>query len=180
MKICNKCKETKPPGAFYKDRYSSCKKCEIKRVTEFKEIYRARWQVENPYELTKQKKCPRCRKIQPGENFARDAIRRDGLHQHCKTCDRNRKIKSKYGLNHDDAMALWSLQGGKCGLCNKSVRFPGKQSVIDHCHTEGHVRGILCQTCNKGLGMLGDTPERIRLVLNYLEGKLPWQRQRKR
>lgn len=40
---------------------------------------------------------------------------------------------------------------------------------IDHNHATGHVRGILCQTCNRAIGLLGDSAERLRRAAEYLE-----------
>lgn len=83
---------------------------------------------------------------------------------HCYLEWRRRK---KYGLPFGGYAALLKAQGGKCALCAK----PGKL-VIDHCHETGLVRGLLCIRCNGSLGVLGDTPERISILLAYVSGKL--------
>jgi hypothetical protein len=56
-------------------------------------------------------------------------------------------------------------QGGVCALC----RDPAKESlVIDHCHTTGSVRGLLCHHCNVGLGFLRDDPDVMAAAIEYL------------
>lgn len=50
-----------------------------------------------------------------------------------------------------------------CELC----KLP-KKLVIDHDHITGAFRGWLCSSCNRGLGLLGDTPARVSAALGYL------------
>jgi hypothetical protein len=40
---------------------------------------------------------------------------------------------------------------------------------VDHCHTGGHVRGIICNECNRGLGYFRDSPNALRNAASYLE-----------
>lgn len=57
-------------------------------------------------------------------------------------------------------------QGGRCKSCLKQI---GKKTAgIDHCHTTGKIRGILCMQCNTALGSLEDNPLKIEALLNYL------------
>ena len=59
-------------------------------------------------------------------------------------------------------------QGGACAICQ--VR-PAEH--VDHDHETGAVRGILCFTCNVGLGNFGDEPERLLLAHRYLTRREP-------
>jgi hypothetical protein len=66
-------------------------------------------------------------------------------------------------------------QGGKCLCCG--TQRPGPQGwQVDHDHETGKVRGILCPTCNKGLGFLGDTLSKVRKragqMVKYLGGSV--------
>ncbi|MFE5866619.1 endonuclease VII domain-containing protein [Streptomyces virginiae] len=58
-----------------------------------------------------------------------------------------------------------AAQGGLCCLC---LRAPAVH--VDHCHKTGRVRGVLCFNCNVGLGLLKESPDRIRRAAEYLEG----------
>ena len=57
-----------------------------------------------------------------------------------------------------------------CQLCGRYL-FTGPDRHIDHCHDTKRVRGMLCFTCNKGLGMLGDNESGLRRAIAYLHGQ---------
>lgn len=74
------------------------------------------------------------------------------------------KARSRYGLTPEDVEDIYSGQGGVCAIC----KCDSGDLVVDHDHTTGEVRGVLCRNCNGGLGMLGDSVERLRAALAYL------------
>lgn len=61
---------------------------------------------------------------------------------------------------------MLETQDGRCKLCRREVDGP---LVVDHNHETGEVRGLLCSTCNTGLGKFGDDPTQLRAALAYLE-----------
>lgn len=61
-------------------------------------------------------------------------------------------IKTRYGLTPSDVQAMLEKQGGACAICV----LPLTKHHIDHCHTTGKVRGLLCHRCNTRLGGLDD------------------------
>ena len=66
-------------------------------------------------------------------------------------------LKQRYGITYQERTAMHEQQGGCCLICNNPVEFrqAGEnytQAVIDHCHSTGEIRGILCATCNIMLG----------------------------
>jgi hypothetical protein len=80
---------------------------------------------------------------------------------------RRNMMKRVYNLSEEDYLVLLYQNKGACHICN--ISFQWKKEVVDHCHDTGYVRGLLCQKCNTGLGLLGDTRRSIEKVLNYLE-----------
>jgi len=56
-------------------------------------------------------------------------------------------------------------QGGACPICGCTPR----AFVVDHCHEDGELRGLLCQQCNSGIGMLRDSPKIVSAALKYLK-----------
>lgn len=78
----------------------------------------------------------------------------------------------KYGISIDAYEALLEKQRYRCAVCNDKIKSgAGKSScsaVVDHCHSTNRVRGILCNRCNRGLGLLRDNPEILAAAISYL------------
>ena len=75
----------------------------------------------------------------------------------------------------DEFETRWNNQNGKCKICSREMeRTPGTGSsvVVDHCHTSGIVRGLLCNECNRGLGYFKDNPKTLKQAATYLEDYL--------
>lgn len=83
---------------------------------------------------------------------------------------RDAQYKRKYGISLDEYETLAALQDFKCRLCEQEN--PERLLVVDHCHSTGAVRGLLCDKCNVSIGRLGDTIESIEKVLAYMKGEL--------
>lgn len=81
--------------------------------------------------------------------------------------------KRLYGLDEEAFVRLWNKQDARCAICRCDLsQLPARQQHVDHDHRTGKVRGILCQKCNQGLGMLGDTEAALVRALNYLRGSM--------
>lgn len=83
---------------------------------------------------------------------------------------RGKLLKREYGLTLDEYDRLNIKQNGLCAICFKKETRPGKDVnlSVDHCHTTGRVRGLLCSSCNLALGQLGDDPARMLNMIAYL------------
>ena len=79
---------------------------------------------------------------------------------------RERSLKAMYGINTDFYNRLYTEQNGKCAICSKNQ--VAKLSV-DHNHVNGSVRGLLCVSCNVGLGMFKDNQEIMAKAIDYLK-----------
>ena len=71
----------------------------------------------------------------------------------------------KYGVVEQDIRDLQDKQKGCCAICQNSLEEPN----IDHCHTTGKVRGLLCGSCNKMLGHAKDNTDILACAIQYLE-----------
>lgn len=85
---------------------------------------------------------------------------------------RSTRYKSVYGLSLAEYEALHAAQGGLCAICSRPERQERNGKLIalavDHCHVSGRVRGLLCARCNKGIGLLDDSPELLDAGAAYL------------
>ena len=77
-------------------------------------------------------------------------------------------FRTTYGMSRQDALDRF---GDTCKICGcKDGEAGGRHGVlhIDHCHTTGRVRGMLCDRCNTGLGKFRDDPALLRKAADYL------------
>lgn len=80
---------------------------------------------------------------------------------------RAQHLKLNYGLTIDDWNALFQSQNFQCAIC-KATEPAGKGWHTDHDHITGIVRGILCLSCNSGLGRFKDNPELLIEAARYV------------
>jgi hypothetical protein len=73
--------------------------------------------------------------------------------------------RRKYGISLRDYENMVSQRNGKCDICSEV-----KLLVVDHCHDDGGVRGLLCDRCNVGIGCLEDNPDRLFAAAKYIVG----------
>ena len=132
------------------------------------------------------KKCKTCKATKPLNEFKKHTQNKDGYGCHCLDCyrikdnstsKRNRR-KTRFGINHDQYTQMVKDQNNKCEICGNEehVMCNGrnfesrlKDLSLDHDHTSGKVRGLLCHHCNVALGSFQDNPERLMSAIKYLE-----------
>lgn len=78
-------------------------------------------------------------------------------------------IKRKFGMTPEDYEAMLERQNGCCAICRTDE--PGGRGKwhIDHCHETNEVRGLLCQSCNMGIGQLKDDVNLLQKAIGYLK-----------
>lgn len=135
------------------------------------------------------KKCSQCGRWKPSESaFPRNKSKPGGFEAECRRCKRDRdntpaarwarrfrKIFSKYGLTPADYWDLLDKQGGRCAICAEKETKTDEYGepallVVDHDHQQGTVRGLLCDACNKALGLFEDDPHVVAGAHFYLNG----------
>ena len=82
---------------------------------------------------------------------------------------RRADLKMLYGLSTKEFKAMLEQQGNACAICQEPFK---STPHVDHCHTTGKVRGLLCGSCNTGIGLLGDDPLRLERAVAYLKDNL--------
>ena len=105
-------------------------------------------------------------------------------HSACKECDkarvkarhqanpertRNNNLKRNYGITLEDHSKMYEEQNGRCAICGNEGNGKWKKLCVDHCHTTGKIRGLLCKSCNIALGEFKDDPSIIEKAVLYLK-----------
>lgn len=119
---------------------------------------------------TTQRRCKQCHNAYFKKRMA--GIRKQDPEAH-RQMYREWQTKAKYGITWADKQALLLAQGYKCGNSgcpNTEAGGQWNEWHIDHNHTTGKVRGLLCHSCNTALGLLGENNDRILGLLNYIKG----------
>lgn len=79
---------------------------------------------------------------------------------------RSKHLKFKFNMTVEEYETMFNKQGGVCKIC----KLPSNKKLsIDHCHTTGKVRGLLCFTCNMGLGYFKDNDTLLNSAIKYLK-----------
>jgi hypothetical protein len=150
-KQCNQCFDFKPLAEFRKDSQTrdglsyACRPC--LRVSDREKYNR------NP-ELGRARVAA-YKKRHPARRYERD-------------------LRQKYGLSPDGYEALVASQGGHCAICPITPAENGRNKgrlCVDHDHSTGVVRGLLCDTHNRAIGLLNDDPEMLEKAIRYLKGE---------
>src|SRR6185437_10342750 len=86
---------------------------------------------------------------------------------------KNRRLKNRFGITYEEYQQLLKSQNEVCKICQKkestNTRTNNKIRPVDHDHKTKKVRGILCDSCNKGLGNLRDDINLLLAAIEYLK-----------
>ena len=117
-----------------------------------------------------EKACTICVTVKPLTEFGAGSGP-DGTHSYCSACSSEVALWSfrrrKYGITREEYDTRWDDQDRRCAIC-RTVDSGTRAWAVDHDHTSGQVRGILCNPCNTGIGHLGDDPDRLLAAALYL------------
>ena len=88
--------------------------------------------------------------------------------------NRDFQLRTRFGMTANQYDELLSKQGGRCAICNETETVtrrdrPIQRLCVDHCHTSEKVRGLLCQRCNRAIGLCKDNPHLLKSMAMYLE-----------
>lgn len=144
------------------------------------------------------KRCSRCRLVKHVSDFYRHKSGALGVGAYCKPCsvasvrayqrqnperhakynrewDRNNpdrksdtQLKTRLGLPAGTYAAMFAAQSGKCAICASPSPGRTRRFHVDHCKHTGAVRGLLCSTCNTGIGQMQHDERRLEAAIAYL------------
>lgn len=130
------------------------------------------------------KQCTRCLSEKPISLFFRQKKGKYGVASRCKACIKEYRfanrhklkeyfhswnIKNTYGLSGNDYALMLKNQNGLCAANNCEEKAHGGRLSVDHDHSTGRVRGLLCHACNMSLGRVNDSIEKLKGLIAYLE-----------
>lgn len=98
--------------------------------------------------------------------------KRRHLNKEQKQQKRRQKQVSKYGITKHQYDQMLLVQGSRCAICRTEFSGDGgskRAACIDHCHTTGEVRALLCKNCNSGIGLLNEDVVVLANAIKYLE-----------
>lgn len=85
-----------------------------------------------------------------------------------KECTREIHVKRKYGITIEFYNEMLESQDNRCCICGYEFGTVQGDTYVDHCHTTGVVRGLLCRKCNTGIGMFNDNTAFLENAVEYL------------
>lgn len=143
------------------------------------------------------KQCSVCKQFKNLSEFYNSSKTKDKKYPRCKLCDkearrlwtyrnpdrsyrslRGRQLKFVYGITLEDYEILLQNQNGCCAICSTTTNTIKQTKItsnkylhfaVDHNHNTGKIRGLLCNQCNRALGMFKDDPTLLLKALNYLK-----------
>jgi hypothetical protein len=156
MKKCTKCGQEKDFKMFHKDKHNpdgftyACKEC---RNNAYNEYYK-----KNP---EKQKEKNNSQKSNRKKYYSSV----EGIKS-----SRRSHLKRMFNISLEDYNELLERQNFKCVICNGyETSYRNEVLSVDHCHNTGKIRGLLCNTCNRALGLFKDNKELLTNAIKYLE-----------
>lgn len=83
----------------------------------------------------------------------------------CNTCRRAKLAEANHRIESDRYQELMTAAQGRCALCDAT----GVKLVLDHCHTTGKLRGVICEPCNMGMAAMDRYPDFGKRAAMYIE-----------
>jgi hypothetical protein len=160
VKRCKSCGVEKPFDAFYRNatgrdgRRPECKTCTSNARKSWYRANRARviahasaWQRANAERYSQR------------QREYREAGRRDYRAEH---------LRWAFGITQADYVDMLDAQRGGCAICGARP-VDGGHLHVDHDHSTGRIRGLLCFRCNNALGLLKDDRSRLQRAAEYVD-----------
>lgn len=157
-RTCCKCKIEKELSSenFCKDKYDKTGftyQCKICRAIKQKE-----WVINNPEKVK--------------ETNEKNQLKRKEFYNSPEgiLCSRKAHLKNTYGISLEEYEDMLKQQNYGCQICGKTeMNYKNKVLCVDHNHTTGQIRGLLCGLCNSGLGKFLENKQLLLNTIKYIE-----------
>lgn len=112
--------------------------------------------------------CPKCKEYKPYDRFYERKPGQKGGHRYCLDgCSTAYNRELRYSVTSEELLELERLANGACEICGRA----GRKMAVDHDHDTGTIRGLICGSCNSGLGLFSDNPEFLSAAAMYLRAR---------
>jgi hypothetical protein len=181
-KPCARCGREKPPGRGRKncgscrpvDPVKTCSVCKVsKNLDEFHRHIRMA-DGRHPRCKTCANAYCKARSTDPAV-LERRRLWRERNQDKVKALTRRSDLKQRYGITVTVYAVMLAEQDGRCAACRRTDPGKGRRFFdVDHDHSTGAVRGLLCHPCNKAIGFAQDDPAVLRALAEFLERGRQW------
>lgn len=189
MDVCSECPETRLHA------HGMCRRCYGRNYLRAWRLGRNPGRRVWPTPADGHRVCRGCEQELRISEFGPRAAGKDGLQSRCRTCMAGRKRNRRatdpsartkeqeyeqrpdvarrtrarsaaraYGISPEQFVAMGDQQGGRCAVCSRE-----RKLAVDHCHSTGLVRALLCYPCNIALGQVNDDVDLLSKLIKYLE-----------
>lgn len=162
LKACKKCGVEKTLAGYYRQKES---------VDGYEHICK---QCRNTATLNKRDKNKHNANAAAWRNKNKDKLRKQSAEAYHKEPEKRKNsiYITRYGITLEEATKLLIAQYGKCNICYTDISIEigvPNTAHVDHCHSTGKVRGMLCSACNTGLGLFRDNQDNLVRAIEYLK-----------
>lgn len=139
--------------------------------------YARKWRRDNPEKTASHAKKSRIKnkekvkerqKKWASENVEHRSQKQREWYQNNKDRIRDLQLQNQFGITIKQYDTMLLLQNGVCGLCGGDSDAKNKTFAVDHDHSNGRIRALLCRGCNVGIGNLKDSPELLEKAASYI------------
>jgi len=160
-KFCNTCNGRKGTKAY--NGFKVCASCEIKKSVD---KFKFRKDSSDGY----RSHCSECLSKTASNKWKEDKK----FQQRGKERSRKYSLKTKYGLTLEEFNGMCKAVNYSCEICGTHINELSHDTLyVDHCHTTGKIRGLLCNTCNSGISMLQDDETIMLKAIDYINKERP-------
>jgi hypothetical protein len=169
--ICTKCSENlpldkfssykykKPDGSTATRKYTQCNFCRNKAQ------YERRKNNPEAYERLK----ARWRRKAAKQKEDRPDMFKKRLESYKESGVLKGHHLKRYGVSLEQYLEMLRAQDYKCLICEVKAEELDRDLCVDHCHTTGKIRGLLCNSCNTALGLLKEREDLILKAIEYIK-----------
>ena len=134
--------------------------------------YKDRKRMFTPEQIERKRVTRRQHYIRNKERYLEQAKQRRGQpgYEQYMAPFRRKSLLARYGITHEDYLAMLERQNGKCAICGATETTCSRSRYfdVDHNHQTGQVRGLLCRDCNLTVGMVESKQYKLGLIRQYL------------